>query len=106
MNTQEQRQQMAQEHKAAQVRVVAAYHHVFNSPDGEIVLEDLRRSFGLRLPAFIPVATRPGSPLQYDDIYGKIRDGQRSVFLHIEAKLEASPAPEADIEVFTGVTNE
>jgi hypothetical protein len=100
MNIDERRRRM-EEHEASQRQLISAYHRIFNTPDGQVVLEDLKRSFGLRHPAYIPVATRPGAPLQYDDIYGKIRDGQRSVFLHIEAKLEAAATPEANIEVFT-----
>jgi hypothetical protein len=88
-------------------RTIYAYKRVFASPDGRIVLEDLRKSFGVDMPAYIPTNTRPGGNIQYDDIYGKLRDGQRHVWIHITNAINSPLEPEGNLEepfeVVTGV---
>jgi hypothetical protein len=71
-------------------QVTNAYHRLFNSDEGKIVLADLRQSFGLDQPAFIPFATQADG-LRFDPLAAAIRDGQRQVDLHIRAKLAAKP---------------
>jgi hypothetical protein len=70
------------------LRTVLAYKRLFQSADGKLVLADFRKAFGMEMPAFIPNASG------YDPLHAAVRDGQRSVLLHIQAKLEA--ATEAD----------
>ena len=78
--------------------IVNAYHRTFRGKEGEIVLSDLKKAFGTNFPAYIATGTTPGV-IQYDDIYGKIRDGQRSVILHIEARLGEEPRGDADFSL-------
>lgn len=97
------------ERTRATQRIVNAYHRVFEGPDGEIVVNDMIAAFGLNLPAFLSVGTRAGSPIAYDTHYAAIRDGQRSVFLHITARLNAEVQGDANIEeprdkVLTGLS--
>jgi hypothetical protein len=70
-------------------RTVNAYHRTFNSEHGKAVLDDLEKVFGTNKPAFLP-----GS----DALQAAIRDGQRQVKLHIDAKLVVPAAGDADIE--------
>jgi len=66
--------------------VVNAYARVFATEDGKLVLADLEESFGMNRPAFLPLE---GKPAIYDTHYAAMRDGQRSVRLHIAARLAA-----------------
>ena len=52
----------------------------FNIPEGDLVLSDLEKSFGVNLPAFTP--NTDGS---FDPLRAAVRDGQRQVILHIRA---------------------
>lgn len=108
MSIEEEREARARDRARAAQRVINAYHVTFNSPDGKIVLDDLVAAFGINMPAFLPVGTRPGDGIKYSGTYGKIRDGQRSVYLHIKAKLDAPPIGDANItegvEVLTGLS--
>jgi hypothetical protein len=79
-------------------RTVNAYHRTFHGPDGQAVIDDLINSFGVNIPAFLPTATRPGEPVKYDPFYAAIRDGQRSVLLHINSKLHARVEGDANLE--------
>lgn len=78
-------------------RTINAYHRIFHGPDAELVLQDIINSFGIDAPAFLPTATRPGEPLKYDPFYAAIRDGQRSVLLHITSKLHAPVDGDANL---------
>ena len=65
----------------------------FNIPEGDLVLSDLEKSFGINSPAFTPNAD--GS---FDPIRAAVRDGQRQVILHIKAMAAkahetSNPAP-------------
>ena len=86
---------------------VWAYKRLFATKDGQVVLEDIRRAFGVDMPAYIPTNTRVGGNLQYDDIQGKLRDGQRHVWLHIQNAINSDLEPvgntERPFEVITGV---
>ena len=79
-------------------RIINAYHRVFRNPDGKTVLDDIVASFGVNIPAFLTTSTRAGESISYDPIYAAIRDGQRSVFLHIAAKLDATVIGDANLE--------
>ena len=66
-------------------RLVNAYHRVFRSEDGRIVLADLEKVFGIDKPAHLPGAKK---------LPGFLRDGQRSVFCHIQHILKLEPLGE------------
>lgn len=57
----------------------------FNIPEGQLVLSDLEKAFGVNLPAFTPNAD--GS---FDPVRAAVRDGQRQVFLHLKAMAQKS----------------
>jgi hypothetical protein len=67
-------------------RRVNAYNRLSLSTEFKLVLEDLRESFGMDQPAFLPLDKKPTI---YDSHYAAIRDGQRSVLLHMEARMRA-----------------
>jgi hypothetical protein len=99
--------QLERERKTA--RVVNAYHRVFSGNDGEIVLNDLSAVFGINLPAFLPLPNN--SRDAYSPYYAAIRDGQRQVWLHIQARLEAPMQPDGNIEeprnrILTGLSED
>ena len=96
-DVEEQRRVQAVDRKRKAQRVINAYHVIFSGPDGDIVLNDLITAFGLEIPAFLPTATSPGEPIKYDPYYAAIRDGQRSVYLHIQAKMKAQMTGEGNI---------
>ena len=75
---------------------VYAYKRLFATEDGQAVLEDIRKSFGVDMPAYLPTNTRIGGNIQYDDIYGKIRDGQRSVWIHIQNNINSPLEPDGN----------
>lgn len=82
---------------------INAYRRVFGphgepTPDGRIILDDLAEAFGTRMPAFLPL---DGKPAVYDSHYAAIRDGQRSVTLHIEARTRAAAKGDANLEKTT-----
>ena len=108
-SVEEERRQKEGDRKRAMQRIVNAYHRLFECDDGEVVLNDLVARFGFNHPAFLPTATRPGMPIQYDGFYGAIRDGQRQVYLHIQDQLRLPAKGDANIEptdkVLTGIAN-
>jgi hypothetical protein len=53
---------------------------IINTPDGDLLLQDLDRAFGFHYPAFLP-----GADGTLDPIRAAVRDGQRQVLLHIRA---------------------
>jgi hypothetical protein len=72
-------------------KTLGAYS-IFASPQGEIVLADLEKVFGFSAQAF-----QPDSQGAYCPLRAAIRDGQRSVLLHIKAitaKATATPTHE------------
>jgi hypothetical protein len=72
-------------------QIAEAYERVFKSPDGQVVLTDLRESFGTNYPAFLQ---KDG----YNPTVAAIRDGQRQVYLHIEAALVYASKPDTGNE--------
>jgi len=81
--------------KAAQ-RVNNAFHRVFETEDGRVVLEHLRSYFRMDRPAF-----ERSLGHRFDTIAAAIRDGQREVLLFIEHKLATPTKGDADIETAT-----
>lgn len=88
-----------------QAEVCLAYQRIFGvdpktqrpyNADGAIILADLLKSFRFDLPCFTfhdfkADEYRPGDPL-----LAAVRDGQRSVKLHIDAKLSAPSLPDGN----------
>lgn len=72
-------------------RTILAYHRVFQGEEGQVVLDDLKRSFGTELQMF-------SSAQDFNPIPAAIRDGQRGVVLHIEAMLRRQPAADGNLE--------
>ena len=102
-SVEQERQANADDRKRKSQRITNAYHVIFSGPDGEVVLKDMVSAFGMEIPAFLPTATSPGEPIKYDPYYAAIRDGQRSVYLHIMAKLRAQMTGEGNITEAPGV---
>jgi hypothetical protein len=73
-------------------RIINAYHSVFGTPDGKVVLAHLHKYFRTDRPAF----ERNLQP-RFDAIAAAIRDGQREVLLFIEHKLGESAVPDGDV---------
>lgn len=80
-------------------RTTMAYHRVFKSKDGEVVLADLVKVFGLDMPAFI---AKPDGG--FDPIWAAKRDGQRDPYLHILAKLSVTPEADGNVKPKKKVT--
>jgi len=97
MTVEEERQTANEERERQRRRLTGAYHRVFDSADGRAIYEDLINAFGIMHPAFI-ATNRPGQNIEYNDTYGKIRDGQRSVILHIDARLRAPYEGDANMD--------
>jgi len=76
-----------------QQRTINAYHRLFLSADGRTVLADLATVFGTGRPAFLA-----GPAGSYDGIKAAIRDGQRSVILHIEHVIKCQPKGDNEAE--------
>lgn len=74
-------------------RTTLAYHRVFGSKDGEAVLSDLVKVFGLDMPAFL---AKPDGG--FDPIWAAKRDGQRDPYLHILAKLRITPEADGNVK--------
>jgi hypothetical protein len=72
------------EKKVRATKTLLAYGW-FNIPDGELVLADLEKAFGVNLPAFTP-----NSDGSFDPVRAAVRDGQRQVFLHLKAMAAKS----------------
>lgn len=63
-------------------RIVNAYHRIFKSEEGKIVLEDLALAMAWDEPAFAA-----NKDQVFDSHFAAIRDGQRRVKLRIDAML-------------------
>lgn len=77
-------------------RLTNAYHKVFASDEGQLVLDNLKAYFRMNRPAFERTLGRP-----FDPIAAAVRDGQREVILFIEYKLSLPVVGDADIETPT-----
>lgn len=87
--------QKAVEKLRAKQRVVNAFHRTFDSTDGKLVLETLRKAFRTDMPAFLNL--NPGGSPRYDLTHAAKRDGQRDVILQIEAFLAEPVTGDANI---------
>ena len=65
-------------------RLLAAYLF-FNTPPGELVMADLEKAFGLNFQAFLPDSAGSFCPMR-----AAVRDGQRSILLHLKAAAAKS----------------
>lgn len=63
-------------------QMIRTYRAVFESPDGQVVLDHIRKSFGAGKPVFLFINGR------YDNTHAAKRDGQLDVIRHIEAIIE------------------
>ena len=74
-------------------RINNAYHRVFASEEGRLVLDNLKAYFRLNRPAFERSLGRP-----FDPLAAAVRDGQREVLLFIEHKLSLPVVADGDVE--------
>jgi hypothetical protein len=72
-------------------RTILAYHRLFESEEGRVVLDDLKKAFATELQMF-------SAAQDFNPIPAAIRDGQRGVVLHIEAMLRRQPAADGNLE--------
>ena len=73
-------------------RVNNAYHRVFGTDEGRIVLQNLKAYFRMSRPAFERSMSHA-----YDPIAAALRDGQREVILFLEHKLSLPVIADGDI---------
>lgn len=76
------------EAEALSRELAGAYRRCFATEDGQRVLEDLRRKFGLEGLVF-----KPAENGRYDYLAAALRDGQRRVMSEIEGALRVAGAP-------------
>ena len=74
-------------------RVNNAYHRVFGTDEGRIVLQNLKAYFRMSRPAFERSMSHA-----YDPIAAALRDGQREVILFLEHKLSLPVIADGDID--------
>jgi hypothetical protein len=74
-------------------QITNAYHRVFQSEDGQLVLEHLRSYFRVDRPAF-----QRSMHNAYDPLAAAMRDGQREVILFIQHKLAEPAVGDADFD--------
>ena len=74
-------------------RLANAYHRLFSSEDGKLVLDNLKAYFRMNRPAFERSLNH-----SYDPVAAALRDGQREVVLFIEHKLSLPVVGDADVE--------
>jgi len=84
---------IALEEEQKRQQVVNAFHVVFESKEGELVLRHLREQFRIAESAFQPL-----SDGRLDPLWGAVRDGQRGVILHIEHVLSLPVQGDANVE--------
>ena len=74
-------------------RLTNAYHRVFDTEDGKVVLQNLKAYFRMNRPAFERSMTQP-----YDAIAAALRDGQREVILFIDHKLSSPVIADGNLD--------
>jgi hypothetical protein len=74
-------------------RINNAYHRVFGTDEGKVVLQNLRAYFRMGRPAFERSLNHA-----YDPLAAALRDGQREVLLFIEHKLCSPVIADGDID--------
>jgi hypothetical protein len=86
--------QLQRERNAQVIR--NAYHRLFNSEDGRVVLADMAKTFGLNAPVFTPI--KVGQDVySYDPLTAAATDGARRVVIHINAILALPTQGDGDI---------
>lgn len=73
-------------------RLTNAYHRVFGTEEGRVVLNNLKAYFRMGRPAFERSLNHP-----YDPIAAALRDGQREVILFIDHKLSLPVIADGDL---------
>ena len=68
-------------------RIALAYRRVFEGPDGEIVLADLKAKFNGSC-----VRIRPAGIDPYEVVY---REGQRDLYLYLVESMTPPPSPQS-----------
>ncbi len=74
-------------------RLTNAYHRVFASDEGKLVLANMKAYFRMNRPAYERTLGHP-----FDPIAAALRDGQREVILFIEHKLSLPVTADGDID--------
>jgi hypothetical protein len=74
-------------------QITNAFHRVFLSEDGQLILEHLRSYFRVDRPAF-----QRSMHNSYDPLAAALRDGQREVLLFIQHKLSEPMVGDADFD--------
>lgn len=72
-------------------RLTNAYHRVFKTKDGELVIEDIKHQFATDSQVFLP-------GYDFNPVVAALRDGQRGVLIHIECMLRRPVIGDGDIE--------
>ncbi len=75
----------------AKSRLILAYKRTFETEEGKAVLKDLNRMFATNEPAFRPAEN-------YSPTIAAIRDGERTVILHIENILNIPVEADGNIQ--------
>lgn len=70
-------------------RVVNACHRLAENADFKLFRAEVERAMGMEMPSFVP---------PYDTHLAAIRDGQKSVFMHFDAKLRQPAAGDGNVK--------
>lgn len=76
--------------------VINAYHRVFATEDGAMVLDDLRSVFRQDEQVFTPV--KRGDHFAYDPLTAALADGARGVLVYIRQRLKQKVQGDANVE--------
>jgi hypothetical protein len=72
-------------------RLTNAYHRVFNTKDGALIIADIKQQFATDSQVFLP-------GYDFNPVVAALRDGQRGVLIHIETMLRRPVIGDGDIE--------
>ena len=72
-------------------RLTNAYHRVFKTKDGELIIADIKTQFATDSQVFLP-------GYDFNPVVAALRDGQRGVLIHIETMLRRPVIADGDIE--------
>ena len=72
-------------------RLTNAYHRVFNTKDGALIIADIKHQFATDSQVFLP-------GYDFNPVVAALRDGQRGVLIHIETMLRRIVIADGDIE--------
>jgi hypothetical protein len=82
---------MVSEAENARRQLVRAYHRFFDTPEGQLVIADLEKTFRFSLPALVP-----GGDGRIDSNQILYADGQRSVVCYIHQIKAQMPLDDAE----------